>query len=369
MTLRVSWSTAFSLRSRGRGSGVYSTMPTPRSTGSARRNSCARQLAAVDAQLTPAHRVGLMRLCRLVLPMSYSPAVLNRVADRISPGASVQTITRLTGGVSADVYRLDLSFADGGSGAVVLRAHGATHGGHDAALEFALLRAVHRLGLLAPEPLLVDSSRALISVPYLVIAFAPGSTAMPAQGVDHQVSAMAAMLRRIHAAPTESLPALPDRLDPLSELFDFLPEGDEWAPLRGHLQTLEGTAFHGTRCLLHGDYWPENILWQNGAITAVLDWEDAAIGDPLSDLASARVELRYLHGAAVMRRFLDAYMAAREVDLQRLALWQIYVAAAAAKYMGAWGLPEAREAHMRREALASVREAGAYLMGQRRDLD
>jgi hypothetical protein len=31
--------------------------------------------------------------------------------------------------------------------------------------------------------------------------------------------------------------------------------------------------------------------------------------------------------------------------------------------MGKWGLAPAREAHMRAEALASIREAGAVLMG------
>jgi aminoglycoside phosphotransferase (APT) family kinase protein len=32
--------------------------------------------------------------------------------------------------------------------------------------------------------------------------------------------------------------------------------------------------------LLHGDYWPGNILWRDGTIEAVVDWEEAQFGDP-----------------------------------------------------------------------------------------
>jgi hypothetical protein len=58
-----------------------------------------------------------------------------------------------------------------------------------------------------------------------------------------------------------------------------------------------------------------------------------------------------------MEHFTQAYAGHRPVNRPRLALWQVYVAAAAQRFMGEWGLPPAREAHMRREALASLREA------------
>ena len=42
----------------------------------------------------------------------------------------------------------------------------------------------------------------------------------------------------------------------------------------------------GQLCLVHGDYRTGNFLYtETGAITAVLDWEMAHIGDPLEDLA------------------------------------------------------------------------------------
>jgi len=94
----------------------------------------------------------------------------------------------------------------------------------------------------------------------------------------------------------------------------------------------------------------------------VLDWEDAAMGDPLSDVACCRLELRYRFGIARMHQFTQAYARCHKINRKRLALWQIYVGAASHRYMSNWGLDKKMEIHMRNEALSSIREAGAELM-------
>lgn len=280
------------------------------------------------------------------------------------PGAKLETAVPLAGGVSADVCRLDLQLADGRPLSLVLRAHGASHSGHSAELEYRLLQVLHRGGLAVPETLHFDASGAVLADPFLVMAFSEGSSAVPAGEEDAHFDTMADVLARIHGFPTTGLPALPARNDPLPEVFDYLPDGAEWAGLNAHLRTLSNTAYRGSPKLLHGDFWPENLLWQQGTVTAILDWEDAALGDPLSDVACCRIELRYRFGKASMTRFTQAYARHRPVDARRLALWQVYVAAAAQHFMGQWGLDAEREAHMRTEALASIREAGAVLMGR-----
>lgn len=295
-------------------------------------------------------------------PMTLDPYA--SVATRLIPGAKVQTVERLTGGVSADVYRLDLKLVDGTTTSLVLRSHGASHSGHSAELEYQLLQALYRSGVPVPEPLLVDVTGSLLPDPFLVMSFVEGTTAIPAEREGQCIGLMADELAKIHELPTTNLPTLPVRNDPLPEVFDFLPEGREWEGLRAHLHTLTDTGYVGSPKLLHGDFWPENLLWQSGSVVAILDWEDAAVGDPLSDVACCRVELRYKFGKTSMQRFTQAYARHREVDAWRLALWQVYVAAAAQRFMGEWGLPEAQEAQMRKEALASIREAGSVLMGQ-----
>lgn len=287
------------------------------------------------------------------------------IAGRLFPGAELIAMERLAGGVSADVHRLDLSLADGRAVRVVLRAHGASHSGHPAELEYELLRALHRIGVPVPEPLRVDASGSLLADPFLVMGFVDGTSDFPAAQQERYLDAMAEALSRIHALPTADLPPLPARVDPLPEVLDYLPEDPEWQDLRTHLRSLADSEYQGTPVLLHGDFWPANLLWRNGAVAAILDWEDAAVGDPLSDVACCRLELRYLFGEAGMQRFTRAYARHRAVDRERLALWQVYVSAAAQRFMGTWGLAPAREAHMRAEALASIREAGAALMGRK----
>ena len=286
------------------------------------------------------------------------------IATRVFPGAAVEAVERLTGGVSADVHRLDLRLQDGSRTRVVLRAHGATHSGHPAELEYALLRALHAEGVPVPEPLLLDTSGERLPHPYLVMTFVEGTTRVPDVHADQAIDVMADLLARIHALPTEGLPTLPVRNDPLPEVFDFLPEGAEWEELRAHLRTREDTAYTGTPMLQHGDFWPENLLWRDGAVAGLLDWEEAALGDPLCDVAVTRVELRYRYGTEGMNRFTEAYAQHRALDDERLALWDVYVSAAAQRYMGEWGLPEERVAHMRRAALANIRDAGAVLLGR-----
>jgi aminoglycoside phosphotransferase (APT) family kinase protein len=40
----------------------------------------------------------------------------------------------------------------------------------------------------------------------------------------------------------------------------------------------------GRLALVHGDFNPVNFLYENGRVTAVIDWENARIGDPREDL-------------------------------------------------------------------------------------
>ena len=287
-----------------------------------------------------------------------------RLIAHLYPGAQLEAMVRLTGGVSADVYRLDMSWSDGRADQLVLRAHGASHSGHPAELEYQLLLALFAAGLPVPQVLHLDASGELLPDPFLLMAFVQGSTAIPTGQELGYIDRMAATLAGIHGATIDEVPGLPKRTDPLPEVFEFFPQDEEWTPLRAHLELLNNTAYQGLPKLLHGDFWPENLLWREGMVVAILDWEDAALGDPLSDVAGCSLELRYKFGAAGMQRFIEAYAKRSAIDLNRLALWQVYVAAAAQRYMGDWGLDEALEAHMRAEAFATIRDAGLVLMAR-----
>lgn len=287
----------------------------------------------------------------------------DRVLEPVLPGATLNGVARLTGGVSADVYRLDLRLANESPYRAVLRVHGETHCGHSAQLEFQLLETLFRSGLPVPRPLGFGEDSELLGHSYVLIDFVEGSSEIKAQNLETCIGKMAEMLVAVHRTGPADLPSLPLRMDPLPELVEFLKEDGEWFDLCAQLTKLNDTSYGGTPVLLHGDFWQENLIWSNGRIAAILDWEDAAVGDPLSDVACTCLELRYLFGDKGMREFKKAYARHGRIDQARLSLWLLYVAAAALKHMGDWGLAPSREANMRQAAKETLRQATLDLFG------
>ena len=70
--------------------------------------------------------------------------------------------------------------------------------------------------------------------------------------------------------------------------------------------------------LLHGDYWNGNQIWNRGQLVGVIDWEDAALGDPLADVANARLEILWAFGIDAMQTFTRHYQAMTNIDFTNL---------------------------------------------------
>ena len=83
--------------------------------------------------------------------------------------------------------------------------------------------------------------------------------------------------------------------------------------------------------LCHGDYKPDNILHEQGQILAIVDWERAAISDPMQDLAYTCVaHLRVdglASGLAPPKEIVERYQArtGRSVDPAAVFFWQIHL--------------------------------------------
>ncbi|MGW5385330.1 phosphotransferase enzyme family protein [Nocardia sp. NPDC003963] len=63
---------------------------------------------------------------------------------------------------------------------------------------------------------------------------------------------------------------------------------------------------------LHGDYYEGNVLSRDGHVVAVIDWDEALVGPPELEVASAALEFADEFGRdpAAVRSFVDAYRAA-----------------------------------------------------------
>ena len=86
---------------------------------------------------------------------------------------------------------------------------------------------------------------------------------------------------------------------------------------------------------LHMDYWPGNVLWLDGRVSAVLDWDAAAYGDPALDVGYFRMNM-YLRGIKEAADiFLEHYEAARG-PVVNLGFWELACAARPLPVPAAW---------------------------------
>jgi len=227
-------------------------------------------------------------------------STLKRVAEKLFPGTKLLRSWELQGGVSARVVGLELRLPNGAVRKMVLRQHGAADLARDpsiAAHEFRLLQRLQAAGVPVPAPLFYDESAAALPSPYIAIEFIEHDSG----GVPSDANAIANPLADVLAAI--------HRIEPAEDLISFLRNQDELSAgrLASRPERLDESLSEGRvrdalaavgpplrrnrDALLHGDFWPGNTLWKQGRLAAVIDWEDAALGDPLADLANARLEL------------------------------------------------------------------------------
>jgi len=279
---------------------------------------------------------------------------IEAIVQRLFPGARVVDAVRLTGGASAVVTAVTLARTDGGEERVVVRRHrevaGKSAPAARAEREFALLRLLHSRGLPVPRPRGFDAPTTL------VVDRVAGDTTLPA----HPEAALATALVAIHRVDPIGLPLSDVFTDPMPSLEEWFPDRALDTPMRERCG-----AFAGHPCLLHADYWPGNVLWENDRIAAVLDWEDACLGDPLVDVACMRSELFRLADAATAARFTDAYAARAAVDRSRLRWWDLFMATAPLLFMHGWALaPD--ELESRRSSFVQWQAMALEALGLRR---
>jgi len=287
-------------------------------------------------------------------------AAFREVLTHIDPALQLISSRDLIGGVSAQVTALEAVSFTGLPTNLVVRRYGERDRQHDPQIEaheYQLLNLLHTAGLRVPRPVLADESSAILPGPYLVIEYVngdalidPARAALPQAAV---ISQLATELARIHdaAVPLSDLPYLTDMAGyATSRIRDrpIVPDESLREPaVRSALERIWPPPVVNEPVLLHGDYWPGNTLWRDGTLVAVIDWEDAATGDPVADLGNARMEICIGYGAAAAMEFARQYRTLRPaVDLSTLSHWDLYAALRHAGRMGTWGLPAAELARL-----------------------
>ena len=105
--------------------------------------------------------------------------------------------------------------------------------------------------------------------------------------------------------------------------------------IRAALENVSSFSQQNKSVLLLGDYWPGNILWQDDTIAAVIDWEDAQIGDPLIDFAISRLDILWIFGLDAFQNFTRHYQTLMAINYANLSYWDLCAALRLARLIGA----------------------------------
>ena len=297
---------------------------------------------------------------------------LAAVARSMDPKADLLRNWPLTGGVSAQVHGLEIARPGAGPQRIVQRIvvrcldseSWKDRSEEVAGTEFHLMEALRGMGFPVPEPLLLDTSCRLLPTPFLVMSWVEGTTTIEEDDLPGALPKLAELLANLHGLDQTNLdvPTLQPREDPIQGALDYLPTNLRSSPVSDAIRCHELKP--NPDCLLHGDFWPGNVLWQGTQPAAVIDWEDAAIGCPLSDLACCRAELNAIFGATAMERFTKSYLSCRSLEVLDLPLWDFYVGAAALATMHEWGLPAEAERTRRERTTTFVELAARELVAR-----
>ena len=271
---------------------------------------------------------------------------LDQIAQALHPSGRLLDVQHLGGGISYQTLRatfhvdgqppVDLIIRQAGPEKLDLHP---THLGE----EFALLKHLvssSPSGVRLPRPqLLLHNASGLPDC--VVLDFTPGDPAVRHPEPLKLAPALAGVLAAIH--DVRELP------EPLVFLKERGRDGNRW-PLMTPDELDESLRENTIRqamssmstknanlpCLLHGDYWPGNIILNDETIAAIVDWEDALFGDPMNDVAIARLDLLWCYGEAVMHAFTEHYLRITNVDERDLPYWDLFAALRPCGYLAEW---------------------------------
>ncbi len=264
---------------------------------------------------------------------------------------AVTGAVRLSGGAIQENWQVT-AHVDGEPRAFVVRKDAAATiaASHSREHEFALIRQAHAAGVLVPEPVAFCADPVVLGTPFAVMAkvggtgFGPRIVKDMALGGDREklVARLGAELARIHAIvpasntgldflgqpPADPLRAdiagLRQALDRLGTARPALEWGLRWCECR--------PLKRGEVTLVHRDFRTGNYMVDAEGLTAILDWEFAGWGDPMSDLGwfcatcwrFGRTDLE-AGGIGSRAAFYQGYQQAggRPVDPDAVAVWEV----------------------------------------------
>jgi len=251
-------------------------------------------------------------------PDGFSTDVIRRLlATELphEPDIKISHFSEIMGGMSKRSFRLTIETESRGTEHFIVKKADDRPGVELDCMairnEFSALKAVHKAGILAPEPLWMGRDIAGAGGDFYIMRQSPGSCSTTILNANSPISSdvllqIAEQMARLHTVALADFGEFPDeiargvrglttaqavawRLEEWRRIwrkFEALP-----SPLENYLFSwLKANipANSAPPSLIHGDLTPHNCLWEDNRLTAVLDWECAHFGDPAEDMAYAK---------------------------------------------------------------------------------
>lgn len=294
---------------------------------------------------------------------------MRALLDVISPGSSLSAIRPLAGSYSNSTHLVEALAAGGSQINFVVRRY--VHGdrAEKSRVEFRTLAFLQNHSVPAPAPLYLDEDGAVLGSPGIVTSYVPGKQLMlpaehPAGPLDWACS-LATMLTKIHSIPCDNARSF--LLDANSEATWFLRSGVVPDYMNAHPDgAMIWRAVHDLLpdiqqvepALVHLDYWRGNVLWDQGRITAVVDWEEAAYGDPGIDVAYCCMEMIIMGMIEESEAFLSVYEAEMGQPVVNLGFWELAAAARPMTDIAGWITEPSKEKRFRQFIADAKRRLG-----------
>lgn len=273
---------------------------------------------------------------------------LVELCAQLAPGSHPEGVERLGGGLDAAMHTVDLVQPSGTRLELVVRRYPPSLLAREPGIvnrSWRTMQVLQQLGLNAPRPIQLEADSRLFGAPAIVMTRLAGQGDLRPADLHGWLVQLAGGIAAIHRAPLTGidLSFLPQ---PGHQLEYRLPSSranpasfEEDADSAAVVAALERWAPRLRRMapvLVHGDYWAGNTLWQEGRLTAVVDWDNAGVDYPGTDVGYCRLDLALLMGGAAPRLFLEAYEAAAGRRVPQLFFWDLLGALAALPDPARW---------------------------------
>lgn len=218
----------------------------------------------------------------------------------------------IVGGGSKRTYVVELSNSVWLPEAIVVRADysASVQERTNIAIEYELLKEVYTAGLPTPKPFMLEMDSSVLGSPFIIVSLMEGRNIgdwnvvwEPSREFAVDIAHVLAKLHNLPLSGTgEILPGaarstkekIKENLASYEAAWRYhgepsiaMEQAFIW--LENHLDFSEGQ-----RSIIHCDVGCHNSLGKNGRLTALLDWENAEIGNPAQELAYAEPHIRRL---------------------------------------------------------------------------